>query len=122
MRLIALLRTSIRSLLAAGWLLLGAIAPAAPAPATVNEVFSAAPTLAEVEYYTRPLIRARLRIPDSLQGFVVTLVSPMADDAARFEVEVRFRARTPFGGITGHSARFRMKRAASPGLWVVTAE
>ena len=81
-----------------------------------------APTTAEVTFYTRPLVKARLRLPDSLQDFAVTAVKPELDDPSRFEVQVRFKAKTPFGGITEHTAQFRMKRTASKNLWIVTAE
>lgn len=84
---------------------------------------SAAPTTAEVTRYTQPLVRARLRIPDSLQAFVVAAIKPSADDAMRFEVEVRFKAKTPFGAITPHQARFAMKRSRrTPDLWIVTSD
>ena len=46
----------------------------------------------------------------------------VAQDPARFAVEVRFRAKTPFGGITEHRARFQMKRASVAGVWIVTAD
>ena len=82
-----------------------------------------APTPAEVQRYTQPLVQARLRIPESLQGFTVARIQPSAGDAARFEVLVRFKAKTPFGALTGHEARFAMKRArSSQDLWIVTSE
>lgn len=98
------------------------LAQAATAAVLIAENSSVTPTTAEVERYTRPLVKARLRIPDSLHGFVVTKVAPMVNELSRFEVEVRFRARTPFGVITEHSARFRMKQASGKGEWIVTAE
>ncbi len=82
----------------------------------------AAPTSAEVIAYTQPLVRARLRIPDSLQAFAVSSIAPEPADPARHVVTVRFRARTPFGQITEHSARFRMKRSASGTVWIITAD
>lgn len=112
-------RGSHRALIAALSLMLLALparTAAEPPPAP------AAPTVAEAEFYTRPLVRARLRLPDSLQGFAVNAIKRETGDASRFEVEVRFRAKTPFGGITEHTAQFRMKRTASKNLWIVTAE
>lgn len=73
-----------------------------------------------VEFYTRPLVRARLRLPGSLSDYTVVSVRPVADDPGRYDIEVRFRARTPFGGTTAHGARFRMKRA-DDASWIVTA-
>lgn len=112
-----------RRLRRAGLLLL-ALLPATPAANADAAVVAAAvaPTAAEAEYYTRPLVRARLRVPDSLQDYRVASLRPSADDPSRFEVEVQFRARTPFGGMSAHSARFRMKRAAAGGGWIVTAK
>lgn len=81
----------------------------------------APPTPTVAAFYTRPLVKARLRIPDSLQDYRVASIQPSADDPARFEIEVQFQARTPFGGITAHSARFQMKRMASAEQWIVTA-
>lgn len=98
-----------------------AAGPAANADAAAVAA-AVAPTAAEAEYYTRPLVRARLRVPDSLQDYRVASLRPSADDPSRFEVEVQFRARTPFGGMSAHSARFRMKRAAAGGGWIVTAK
>ena len=80
------------------------------------------PTPAEVGYYTKPLVKARLRLPESLQDFAVSGVQPMADDPSRFLVTVQFKARTPFGGLTEHSARFKMKQAARKTFWIVTAD
>lgn len=105
--------------------LLPAMLAVAAEPAAIADeaalATSAAPTLAEAEYYTRPLVRARLRLPDSLQDYRVASLLPSADDPSRFEVEVQFRARTPFGGVSAHSARFQMRRAAAGG-WIVTAK
>ena len=82
-----------------------------------------APTPAEVRHYTQPLVQARMRLPNSLQDFTVARIQPSVDDAARFEVLVQFKAKTPFGALTGHEARFAMKRAASDqSLWIVTSE
>ena len=114
------LRRSHRALIAALWfLLLPPLAQAATEPLPTGP---AAPTVAEVEFYTRPLVKARLRIPDSLQGFLVTTIKPEVGDASRFEVEVQFRAKTPFGGVTEHTARFRMKQTSRKNLWIVIAE
>lgn len=109
-------------LLIAVLLLVMPLAQAVTEAVPMVQLVTAAPTTTEVERYTRPMVRARLRIPDSLQGFVVATVAPMTSDVSRFEVEVRFRARTPFGAITEHSARFRMKPASRRGEWIVTAE
>lgn len=79
------------------------------------------PTPAVVEYYTRPMVRARLRLPDSLAGYAVARIEPLAGEPGRWEVEVRFSARTPFGGVTEHSAVFRMRHAAEADAWIVTA-
>ena len=79
------------------------------------------PTPAVAEYYTRPLVRARLRLPDSLAGYTVARIEPLAGEPGRYEVEVRFSALTPFGGVTEHSAVFRMRRAAEVDAWIVTA-
>lgn len=79
------------------------------------------PTPAVVEYYTRPMVRARLRLPDSLAGYTVARIEPVAGEPGRWEVEVRFSARTPFGGVTAHNAVFRMRHAAVADAWVVTA-
>ena len=98
------------------------LAQAATNALTNAVVPSAKPTATEVEHYTRPLVRARLRLPDSLHSFVVTTVTPVTSDPSRFAVEVRFRASTPFGAITEHSARFQMKRASSMASWIVTVE
>lgn len=103
-------------------LVMTSLAQAATGTVPIAEHSSVAPTTADVERYTRPLVKARLRIPDSLHGFVVTKVVPMVNEPSRFEVEVRFRARTPFGVITEQSARFRMKKASGQGAWIVTAE
>lgn len=99
------------------------LARAAVIPPPVTAPDQAAPTTAEVLFYTQPLVKARLRLPASLHAFAVTAVTPSADDPARFEVAVQFRASTPFGAITAHQARFAMKRTASNrNLWIVTAE
>lgn len=82
---------------------------------------TAGPTPAEVARFTEPLIRPRLRIPDSLHALVVDEIRPAAEDASRFEVRVRFRARTPFGATTENRARFSMKRASGDAGWIVTA-
>lgn len=109
-----------------GWMAVAWLLPwicLAQATAGPAEIAAVAPTTAEVLFYTRPLVQARLRLPESLHAFAVTSVQPATDDPARFEVEVRFRARTPFGSITAHQARFAMKRTASNHkLWIVTAE
>lgn len=113
----------LRSIIASALLsLLMPLAKAATETAPIAENSGSAPTTAEVEHYTRPLVKARLRIPDSLHNFAVTTVAPTANDPSRFAVVVRFRARTPFGAITEHSARFQMKQAFSKGAWIVTAE
>lgn len=83
---------------------------------------SAPPTSALVEYYTRPMVRARLRLPDSLAGYTVARIDPVAGEPGRWEVEVRFSARAPFGGVTAHQAVFRMRRAAEADAWIVTAQ
>ncbi len=100
--------------------------PARAAPVAVPDAVivdaPAAPSPSEAEFYTRPLVRARLRLPDSLQDYRIVRLAPTVDDPERFEVEVQFRARTPFGGLTAHRAHFRMKRAASGQGWIVTAQ
>lgn len=88
---------------------------------TTEAVDAAAPTAEVAAFYTRPLVRARLRVPQSLQDYTVASITPSRDDSTRFDVEVRFKARTPFGAITSHSARFQMKRAPSTADWIVTA-
>ncbi|MDP3859861.1 MAG: hypothetical protein Q8Q73_19035 [Stagnimonas sp.] len=104
-------------------LLLAASSAGADSPEPVGGAAQAVPpTAAVVDYYTRPLIKARLRIPDSLRDYRVTAITRSTDDPSRFEVEVHFLARTPFGGTTAHSARFQMKRAATDGEWIVTAK
>ena len=96
-------------------------AAAETAPSTLRP--GAAPTRAEVMFYTQPLVKARLRAPDSLHAFAITGIAASADDPLRFEVQVRFRAKTPFGAITEHSARFHMKRStSSQNIWIVTSE
>ena len=74
-----------------------------------------------VAFYTRPLVKARLRLPDSLQNYTVQSITPTADDPARFAVQVQFKARTPFGAVTEHTATYLMKATASGKAWVVTA-
>jgi hypothetical protein len=91
----------------------------APAKA---EASALPPTVAEVRFYIQPLVRARLRLPNSLHDFVVTSVAPTAQDPARFLVEVQFKAQTPFGAVTQHAARFWMKHASTPTAWILTAE
>lgn len=104
-------------------LLLHSTSASADSPEPLGAVAQAAPpTTAVVEFYTRPLVKARLRIPDSLRDYRVAAITPSTDDPSRFEVEVHFQARTPFGGTTAHSARFQMKRAAREGGWIVTAK
>ena len=95
--------------------------PATPAraPAIADE---APPTAQEVRANTLPLVRARLRLPDSLQDFAVAEVAPTAQDSARFVIRVTFKARTPFGSVTAHEARFAMKRSASKAVWNTTAQ
>lgn len=80
------------------------------------------PTVAEVIDNTRPLIRARLRLPDSLRDVTVTSIAPSADDPQRYAVALRFKARTPFGAITEHQAYFSFKRSSGRGLWIITSE
>ena len=75
-----------------------------------------------MEFYTRPQIKARLRLPDSLQGFAVGAIQPVAGEPGRYAVIVRFKGKAPFGGITAHSAEFWMQRAAIPGHWIVTTK
>ena len=114
---------TVRSLIASAlFALLMPFARAAPESASIRQTDSAAPTIAEVEFYTRPLVKARLRIPESLHSFAVTAITPLCDDPSRFEVAVRFRARTPFGGVTEYSTRFQMKPASSKGVWITTAK
>jgi len=99
----ALLITALHSALA--------LALAAPAP----------PSAEVVAFYTRPLVKARLRLPDSLQDYTVHSIVPTTEDPARFAVHVQFKARTPFGAVTEHSAKFLMKATVSGRAWVVTA-
>lgn len=87
-----------------------------------TQASSAMPTAAEIRANTVPLIRPRLRLPDSLHQFAVVTVQPTADDPERFLVEVSFKAKTPFGSITEHRAKFHMKRSASGKYWIVTTE
>lgn len=102
------------------WLVVALLALASLARAASTS--PSPPTPEQVGYYTQPLVKARLRLPESLQGFTVLSIAPTPDDAARFTVEVRFKARAPFGGVTEHRAKFLMKRTASGKAWVVTAE
>ncbi|MDO9451659.1 MAG: hypothetical protein Q7J29_02245 [Stagnimonas sp.] len=83
---------------------------------------SAAPTTADVLANTIPLIRPRLRVPKSLHQVVVVTIQPTADDPERFQVEVSFRATSPFGATAEHRAKFHMKRSASGQFWIVTAD
>lgn len=85
-------------------------------------VQGAPPTTEVAAFYTRPLVKARLRVPQSLQDYTVASITPAKDDPTRFDIEVQFKARTPFGAITSHSARFQMKRVASTADWIVTAQ
>lgn len=80
-----------------------------------------APSIEQVLFYTRPLVKARLRLPDSLQDFTVLGIAPTADDPARFAVQLRFKAKSPFGAVTEHRAGFHMKATRSGRAWVVTA-
>lgn len=82
----------------------------------------APPSIEQVLFYTRPLIKARLRLPSSLQDFTVLDIAPTADDPARFAVQLRFKARSPFGAVTEHRAGFHMKATQSGKAWVVTTE
>ncbi len=111
-----------RCLIVAVFFLLTVSNAQATDPAAIAQTSAVAPTTAEVLFYTRPLVKARLRMPESLQQFSVVTVQPTPDDAFRFAVMVRFRAKTPFGALTEHEARFHMKRTASQKLWIVTAE
>lgn len=97
------------------WLAASAASAAIAAPSAPP------PPLSVVEFYTRPLVRARLRAPDSLRDYQIASLVPSADDPQRFEVEVRFRAQTPFGAITAHSARFQFRQGAPGAGWMVTA-
>lgn len=72
--------------------------------------------------HTRPFIRSRLRLPESLHQVSVPLIQPAADDPAAFEVRVRFHARSPFGATTQHELRYRLKRAQQGDVWIVTAD
>lgn len=92
---------------------------AEPLP-SVAQAVEGAPAVTVVDYYTRPLVRARLRVPDSLSDYRVESILPSPDDPQRYDIEVSFRARTPFGGTTAHRAQFRMRRAEGGG-WIVTA-
>jgi len=102
-------RRWLAALLGLGLALTAAASPAPPSEATVR-------------HYTVPLIKARLRLPESLQDLQITHLAPTADDPARFTVRLSFKAKTPFGSLTPHSAAFLMKRGASGRFWVVTAE
>jgi hypothetical protein len=102
-------------------------APVTAAAVALPQTPSADPTLPEppsaavILRWTRPLLRARLRLPDSLQSVVVGSVQRDARDPQRFLVLVRFAAQTPFGAITPHQAWFYFRPAARSGDWVVTA-
>ena len=74
-----------------------------------------------IQRWTRPLLRARLRLPDSLRDVVVTQVEPDAQDPQRFLVRIAFQAQTPFGAVTPHEAWFYFRPATQRGDWVVTA-
>jgi hypothetical protein len=96
--------------------------PAPTKPAVVAPDSSRAPPTDDVVlHYTQPLVRARLRLPNSLKDYRIEAITPVQDDPGRFEVRVRFKAETPFGATTEHEARFSMRQAAVPGLWIVTA-
>ena len=91
-------------------------------PARASTEAPVAPTVQEAITHTQPLVRARLRLPDSLADFTVTRIEAQRDDATRFDVQLRFKAKAPFGGVTAHEARFVMKRGSTGRFWVVTAE
>ncbi len=90
-------------------------------PESAVERAAAPPSATTAEYYTRPLVRARLRIPGSLRDYTVAAITPSAEDPTRFDVLVKFAARTPFGATTAHEARFQMKEGLG-GSWIVTAK
>ncbi len=92
----------------------------AESPPSEAHAVEGPPSVTVADYYTRPLVRARLRVPDSLSDYRVESIRPSPDDPLRYDIAVRFRARTPFGGLTAHSAQFRMRRAEAGG-WIVTA-
>lgn len=94
----------------------------APPTAARAVTVRAPPSVDVVRYYTQPMIRARLRLPESLRDFVVTQIAPTADDPARFLVTLQFKAKAPFGGYTQHRACFHMKQASGSDSWVVTAD
>lgn len=98
------------------WLLL------LPVLTTPASAASRAPTAAEAVQYTRPLVRARLRLPESLKDYTVAAIVPVPEDPDRYAVTVRFRARTPFGAETAHEAGFRLRAAADGQGWIVTAD
>jgi hypothetical protein len=114
--------------LAAGLIALAVVsAPVAPAlPTAAHESTPAAnaavpPTAQEVRASTEALVRARLRLPESLRDFTVASIAALPEDPTRFAVHLTFKARTPFGAVTGHEARFLMKRSRSGRVWIVTA-
>lgn len=107
-------------LLAAVLLLSPLLGLRAEPPPAEAQTLEGPPAVTVVDYYTRPLVRARLRVPDSLSDYRVESILPSPDDPLRYDIEVSFRARTPFGGMTAHGARFRMRRAEGGG-WIVTA-
>ncbi len=110
-------KTSLPALLAAALLSIGL--PRAQASPLVAPTL-APPTMEEVRFYTQPLVRARLRLPDSLRDFAVMQIAPTTDDPARFAVTLQFKAKAPFGGITQHTTDFLMKRSSSGKVWLVT--
>lgn len=98
------------------------LSPPVSTPAEVETRHAMPPTAQEVRANTLPLVRARLRLPDSLQDFAVAEVAPLPQDPTRFTIRVTFKARTPFGAVTAHEARFTMKRSASRAVWITTAQ
>jgi hypothetical protein len=110
----------------AGLLLALSLGPAVadPLPPAIAEsplpMAEGAPTTDEVQANTRPMVRARLRLPDSLQDFSVAEIAALPDDPTRYAVRVTFKARTPFGALTAHEARFLMKRSSRGTVWIVT--
>lgn len=91
-----------------------------PVPAAPPVAVAPPPDDAVVRHYTQPLLRARLRLPNSLKDYRIDAITPVPDDPGRYEVRVRFSADTPFGATTEHEARFWMKAAAIPGQWIIT--
>lgn len=80
------------------------------------------PSVSTAGFYIRQLIKARLRVPESLKDFSVSEIAPSANAVGRFNVTVTFQARSPFGSYTAHSASYQMKRASSGNVWIVTAQ